>query len=418
MGKSPARTLAAISNNFTVTPLKTRKDFEDFYVPRVTPSIERLKERIENVEKNGKYLFMGFRGCGKTTELYRLMNLLDKNKFIPFFFDVGILDMNDFDYREFFAAFALYFYENAKSFAKIEKKIEEDFKTFMKDVTKVEEHEEGSEGGIGLSFEKFIVAKLGSERKTRTIVRRNLGTRITDLLFRLNNIIVNVENNVAKRVVIIIDGLDKLSRSKQAERFFYDNYRLLTQIQCHVIYTFPIDLAYSPRFEVVRHEFDAASILPQPPVKTRNLENVYEKGYEFYRKIAEKRMNLDLIDEKALKEAIISTGKLSEFMRTIEGAIIMSLISKKSVVGYEEVLSSLEELRRGYDRTLTREHIERLIEVHDKKDARDQHVGDSVIRDLLFSLTIVEYESEEEGKWQEVNPLLLPLIEKWREEVS
>lgn len=96
----------------------------------------------------------------------------------------------------------------------------------------------------------------------------------------------------------------------------------------------------------------------------------------------------------------------------------MSLISKKSVVGFEEVLSSLEELRRGYDRTLTKEHIGRLIEVHDKKDARDQHVGDSVIRDLLFSLTIVEYESEEEGKWQEVNPLLLPLIEKWREEFS
>jgi hypothetical protein len=50
-----------------------------------------------------------------------------------------------------------------------------------------------------------------------------------------------------------------------------------------------------------------------------------------------------------------------------------------------------------------------------KKKAQNITTGDSVVRNLLFSLTAVEYKSEEEGKWCEVNPLLFPLIEHWKE---
>jgi len=414
-----AENLANIYNNFSVHPLRTAEEFQKFYVSRPTPSIESLKERIENSQNGGKYIFMGFRGSGKSTELYRLMNLLDENRFFCVFFDIfEFLDMNDFDYREFLAALALRLYDSSKSLVSIEKKIGKDFEEFMMDITKIEEREETREGRLGLSFEKLIVAKLGSEKKTRMITRTNLESRITDLMIKLNNLIIEVENSLNRKIVIIVDGLDKLSRFEQAEDFFYKNYRLLTQPTCHIIYTFPIDLAYSPRFEIVRHAFDANVILSQPPVRTKALDRVYEKGFEFYRKIAEKKMNLNLIEEKALEEAVISTGKLTEFMLTIQEAAIRSLTLKKDVIEYDDVLFSLEILRRTYDRTLTKEHAVRLIEIHDKKEGRDSRVEDSIVRDLLFSLTAVEYESEEEGKWCEVNPLLFPLIEQWKEKIS
>lgn len=127
---------------------------------------------------------------------------------------------------------------------------------------------------------------------------------------------------------------------------------------------------------------------------------------------------MDLIEVEALREAIISTGKLTEFMMTVRDAAIESSSLGKSVIDIKDVLFSLEKLRRTYDRILTVEEIKKLIDIHDKKEARDMEIGDSVVRNLLFSLTAVEYESEEEGKWCEVNPLLFPLIEQWRKRVS
>jgi len=408
---SRAKDLAGVYNNFSVSPLKTEEEFEKFYVPRLTSSVEGIKERIESSQKNERYIFMGFRGSGKSTELYRLMNSLNRDRFYPVFFDIfEFLDMNDFDYREFFASIALYLYDSVIELIDIKEEIRKDFEEFIMDVTKVEESEVLKERGLGLTLEKFIVAKLGTEAKTRKVTRKNLENRITDLMVKLNDLIIEIESSLEKKVVIIIDGLDKLSRFKQAENFFYNNYRLLTQVNCHAIYTFPIDLAYSPRFQIIRHAFDEDLVLPQPPVRTKNLERVYKKGFEFYRAIAEKRINMELIEENALKEAIISTGKLTEFMLTIREAAIRSSGLQKETIGLEEVKFSLEKLRRTYDRTLTVEELKRLIEIHDKKEARDIEIGDSVVRNLLFSLTAVEYESEDEGKWCEVNPLLFPLM--------
>ena len=45
--------------------------------------------------------------------------------------------------------------------------------------------------------------------------------------------------------------------------FFYNNYGLLTQPDCFVIYTFPIPLTFCPYYENVRHAFDDDIILPQ-----------------------------------------------------------------------------------------------------------------------------------------------------------
>ena len=76
--------------------------------------------------------------------------------------------------------------------------------------------------------------------------------------------------------------------------------------------------------------------------------------------------------------------------------------------------SALEKLRRTYDRTLTEAHKRRALEIHDSKEARDRDKDDGVSRELLFSLTAVEYVDENGERWCDVDPLLLPLVEKWK----
>ena len=403
-------------NNFVVEPLKTEEEFKDFYVerPKNAPSpIEELKDRIENADSAKKYLFLGFRGCGKSTELNRLSRLIDRNRFLIVSYSIRELDVSDFDFRDFFGSMALKIYDIAEKEITLEKDIKDDFLDFMMHITKVSEEDVTKYRGMGISFSKFILLKLGREAKTREYIRKELETKISDLIQKLNWLTMEVETKTGKRIVVIVDDLDKLTRVKQAEDFFYKNYGLLIQPKCFVIYTFPIPLTFNPYYENVRPAFDDDIILPQLPVKSKDGKRLNEENINFYKEIVEKRMDLDLIEETALEEAIVSTGKTSEFISIMRDAAIKAYRGEKRGITKEEVGKALEKLRRTYDRTLTEAHKKRLLEIYDKKEARDEDIEDSTSRDLLFSLTAVEYE-DEEGRWCDINPLLIPLVEKWK----
>jgi len=411
-----ATNLIEAYNNFVVKPLKTEEEFRDFYVerPKSAPSpIKELKDRIENADSAKKYLFLGFRGCGKSTELNRLMRLLDKKRFLIVSYSILELDVSDFDFRDFFASMALKIYDAAEE-KKVElnKDIKEDFKDFMMHITRVSEEDVTRYHKMGISLPKLIMLKLEREAKTREYIRKELETKISDLIQRFNWLTKEVKIKLNKEIVVIIDDLDKLARGQQAEDFFYKNYSLLIQPNCFVIYTFPIPLAFNPRYENVRHAFDDDIILPQLPVRRKNGE-INEVNFNFYKRIVERRMDLDLIEEEALQEAILSTGKTSEFISVMRDAAIKAYRNEKGRITKEEVGKALEKLRRTYDRTLTETHRGRLLEIYEKKEARDKDTSDSTSRELLFSLTAVEYE-DEEGRWCDINPLLMPLVEKWK----
>ncbi len=411
-----ATNLIEAYNNFVVEPLKTEEEFKDFYVerPKNAPSpIEELKDRIENADSAKKYLFLGFRGCGKSTELNRLSRMIDRNRFLMVSYSIRELDVSDFDFRDFFGSMALKIYDIAEKEIKLEKDIKDDFLDFMMHITKVSEEDVTKYRGMGISFSKFILLKLGREAKTREYIRKELETKISDLIQKLNWLTMEVETKTRKRIVVIVDDLDKLTRVKQAEDFFYKNYGLLIQPKCFVIYTFPIPLTFNPYYENVRPAFDDDIILPQLPVKSKDGKRLNEKNFNFYKELVEKRMDLDLIEENALEEAIVSTGKTSEFISIMRDAAIKAYRNENEKITKEEVGKALEKLRRTYDRTLTEAHKKRLLEIYDKKEARDDDIDDSTSRDLLFSLTAVEYE-DEEGRWCDINPLLMPLVEKWK----
>ncbi|MDD1741063.1 MAG: hypothetical protein LUQ51_03685, partial [Methanothrix sp.] len=94
-----ATNLKEAYNNFYVEPLKSDQEFAEFYVerPGVSPMID-LKDRIEIADREEKYLFLGFRGSGKSTELYRLEAALDENRFIVVNYSIrDDLNLSDFD---------------------------------------------------------------------------------------------------------------------------------------------------------------------------------------------------------------------------------------------------------------------------------------------------------------------------------
>jgi len=179
--------------------------------------------------------------------------------------------------------------------------------------------------------------------------------------------------------VIIVDDLDKLARGQQSEDFFYKNYQLLIEPSCFVVYTFPIPLAFHPQYENVKHAFDGDVIL---------------------------------LEDGVLDLAVNCTGKLSELVEVMKEASLNAYRKGQKRISTEDVASALDKLRMTFDRTLTEAHKRKLLEINSCKEAREEGPDSVLTRELLFSLTAVEYQ-DEEGRWCEVDPMLLPLVEKW-----
>ena len=100
-------------------------------------------------------------------------------------------------------------------------------------------------------------------------------------------------------------------------------------------------------------------------------------------------MELSLIEESALREAILSTGKIREFITLLRSSIIESLARNNNRITKSDVSEAIKRLRRSFDRALDRVHIKRLIEIHETKDARSESPNDQITRELLFSLSAV-----------------------------
>jgi hypothetical protein len=319
------------------------------------------------------------------------------------------LNLSDFDFRDFFVSMALKVYDIARvEGIALHPDIEKDFQDFTKRIT---EEEVTSQSSAGLSWSQIVILKLSREAKTRQCLRTELDQKISDLIQKLNWLIVDIEEKSEKELVIIVDDLDKLARGQQSEDFFYKNYQLLIEPSCFVVYTFPIPLAFHPQYENVRHAFNGDVILLQMPVWKRNGER-HEDGRKFYTDVISRRIEPDLLEKYVLEYAIESTGKLSELMEVMKESSLNAFRMGQKSISKDDVAAALEKLRMTFDRTLTMAHKKKLLEINKCKEAREEGPDCVLTRELLFSLTAVEYE-DEEGRWCEINPMLLPLVEKW-----
>jgi hypothetical protein len=78
-------------------------------------------------------------------------------------------------------------------------------------------------------------------------------------------------------LVVIIDNLDRIdNRQKSASRsqqeyLFVDQSECLTSLHCHVVYTMPLALKFSPDYETLKQRFgDEPKMLPMVPVQYRD----------------------------------------------------------------------------------------------------------------------------------------------------
>ena len=230
--------------------------------------------------------------------------------------------------------------------------------------------------------------------------------RLSDLIDAINAIIADAERELGKKILVIIDDLDKMNL-EMSEELFYKHGVELTQPTCKIIYTIPQPLLFSNKIRpIVLHYFDGRVELPNIKVKKRNGE-IDPDGYKVMREVALRRMEEDLIAEEAMNEAIKSSGGiLTEFIRIIRGAANIANMENRKRIEKRDVERVVTDIRNDYIRILNKEDIKILKEVERTKEKTDEER----FQDLLFSLAILEYENGE--IWYDIHPTIKGIIER------
>lgn len=387
-----------------------------FYVQREKNPLARLERELTLPFKTPPKLFLsGHRGCGKSTELYRLADLPRiQAKFWPVHFSIkDHADIGDIDYRDVLLTIGAQLFTQHQErgsrplpdqlLTELDQwrgKLEHEITTV---ITSNKESEVGSEVGVNLGvFFAKIGGKLSVEPKTREEIRQVLERDITGLVGQINAIVAEITRIEKKPPIILIDDLDK-PPDAQAKHIFFDNQPSMLRPNCAIVYTISSSLYYSQNYATIKNR---AFFLPNIKLHEQGQRDVlYPAGYRALEEFVKKRMVSTLIADDALTEAItMSGGVFREMARLMREAIGNADIAGRTQIEVADVNEAAATMRRDYWRTLSSTDRALLREVRDSNrlDAPEK------LTHLLRALAVLEYENG--GTWCDIHPVLLDLL--------
>lgn len=432
-----ATKLAEAIHRFSPQPIKFGLDSinESFYVERPDDPLGDLRVQLLSspmaVEKT---LLAGHRGSGKSTELNRLAADPDvQSRYVIVSFSVkDALELGDVDHVDLLFTMVRYTYQVLSS-AETPLSLKESTVSALEGwrsqvVERMEEVVKGASAELGagvdakgstglLGFFGKFGTRLRYEKSTREVTRQVIQPRISEFLGHVNDFFVDVQlalQEQGKQLLLLIEDLDKLPDVRKAESLFHDTGPYLADPPARIVYTVPIALHYSKKFAQIASRFGESVLVPNVRlVSNDDGQQRWEPGHETMRGFVTHRMDASLIMEDALALAIeVGGGLFQQMQRLLQKACTKAVGRKMSILTTTEVQDAAADLRAELERGLDRSDIGILHEVH----ATRQASSDEATLDLLHFLHLVEYRNHE--RWCDVNPLLLPTLERWKPETN
>ncbi|PID85032.1 MAG: hypothetical protein CSA11_01825 [Chloroflexi bacterium] len=391
----------------------TGKD-HPFYVNRSDTVMKRLKRKLlRSYMKPPKYFLSGHRGCGKSTELYRLAANRDiRDRYWPVHFSIrDHADLNDLDFKEVLLAMGgrLYNQYEKEGSKDIDKQLQKELASWRgsleEEVTTLQAGRLTGEVGaeIGSLFAN-LSSKIKLEPKTRHEIRQVLERDVTGLVTLINNIINEITAKEGKQPLILIDDLDKITDLGRARQIFIDQQGILRQPACPIVYTISSSLFYDPKFPTVRIEPIFLPNITLHEHQDRSRRN--EAGHQLLQTFVLRRIKQNLITDAALEKAAAKSGGVfRELVRLLRDSLDFSQDADQAVITETAMTQAATELRNTYWRVLTQEQLDILRDIRKGNDKHDpQEIGP-----LLQMLAVLEYDSSE-GSWYDVHPVLEELL--------
>ncbi len=414
----PARTLPeAYRNCDPMRPLQGEW-LRAFYVERPPDSrADRVLDELRmDASEDDKTLFSGQQGAGESTELYRLEQMLQADEHLTIFFSADqALNLGDLHYTDLLVLLGLEVYQvgRRQGISASDRKAQDLLFWYRERVLEQDEAERlqsevGAEINLGLIR---LAARLAQDAPFRETVRARAEAGLSDLLVRLNDLLQEIRNRAGRRILVIVDGLDKVYDLRQAASLFLYGANALLAPACRVIYTVPFPLFYSPDFQQVRQQFHRQFLLPNIKTHTRQGEP-YPAGRNMLKEVVLRRIHHDLITEKALDALVeASGGLLRELMRLARYSILAVRRRNGNRILPQDILQARREVRNTFRRILHEEDYAALWQVYNTKriNALEPDLADR----LLHNLSVLEYNGD---TWWDVHPAVRDLLHEAREE--
>ncbi|WP_228037091.1 P-loop NTPase fold protein [Cuspidothrix issatschenkoi] len=194
-------------------PLINAAQIEAFRVDFANDPIRKLEQAVEDGPANGKLIFAGHRGCGKSTLLFKFSEeMQQKGYFVAFFSVADLIEMSDINHVNILYSIALSLLSKAtQAGIEIQPEIHQsllDWFTTTQTVTVSNDLK--SELGGGVDLFKLITAKLKNESTFREEIKKTYERRVSDLAKKADEIAALIQEATKKKVLVIIDDLDKL----------------------------------------------------------------------------------------------------------------------------------------------------------------------------------------------------------------
>lgn len=417
----------------TVNPDEALQSGDERYVPldaaRGTSKLaESLRARIVAHEQSNtfgayaRFLVTGHRGCGKTTELYRLKELLTQDHFAVVYFDVEReLNLQDCNWWNILLEMVWQIDEQLSqppfNLAIPEQLRDAATEWLARAVTEKTERRDmeaslTTEFGVSTGLPFFAKAKAaikalvkaGSSEVKKIAIEAErrpsqLHNAVTDLIAHVRRELYEKQGRGS--LVVIADGLEKIPLHRLEEggltthnSLFIHNGNHLKAPPCHTVYTLPFALLNSAN---VGEVFPERPLL-MPMVRVRNRDGKEDRRVlSLMAKVITQRVSPDIFAPGVIKRlALASGGHIRDFLLLVRDAAT-EFGQRITKADAERAVANLTDL---YDRTLEQLFIEPLdfVAKHGVLSG-GPHDGE-----LIYRLLVLEYRDGENNRWAALHP--------------
>ncbi len=370
-------------------------------------------------------LLFGPIGGGKSTELRRLYEDLRKpgqptsGKIYPVLLNVrGEIDINNLRYADMLLALS---YAVVKALDEASPrivlpaaKVQALTQWFTEHVLSHDSIKELSaqigteaEAGAGWPFLLKLSAKFASVFKNSSIYKDSLRDVVqktfTQFADAFNALVSAAEeqlkaNGLGERLLLIVDGTDKIQLEDAQKLFVYDTEQLLC-IQALILYTAPITLKYSG---TTHSKLDSELVLPIIKLYDRE-GKPFEPGRTAMRHMLDQRIAYSTFTDPSLRDQLIdaSGGHPRELLRLLG---LSCELTETNQIDADTVRRAIDRLAAEYRYWLEPEDFKLLVQVD---VAQGQHSGnDERARGLLWRLALLQYN---DGSWRRSHPVVRTL---------
>lgn len=455
MANGKANTLREALRVLTPKPLETEEDIMRFYSAepnqlRGVDKIALIKLGLSVADKENPYkvFLIGHSGCGKSTELSRLIeNMKGSFRFIRF-------DVRDELDPINFKPFDVLLLMMIKLVEQVSKSVKEggcgypppddlleEIWNWYHTTTVTESRKltgEGKiEGGVGAPkdgwWAKILPVfaslrgeiKLSADRDEKTVHYRL--SRLSELIELINKLLRECNSMLTKihqgcSWVFIGESFDKPGIPRvRIEEFFLGYSNILQDLECHLIFNIPLSLAYSVKGKDLPPLSGRPLTIPDTPVFHPD-HSPHKEGRAAMADVLNKRMQSELFEEGQQTRLIVASGgNIRQLFLLTSTAARYAIIRQgenpqEPRIGETDVNRALADFKREVEGALGTdssdevqftwaEKAEKLLQIYTQ--APDSRIRDPKLSSLLRAQAVQEFNGD---WWFGVHPIVVDIL--------